>query len=159
MSTPGGRDALLVTDISRAREGKFEEVASWRADFPDPGLNTNLPSASPQVVSEYRVLPYNDPARCGQFPQERDRRSSFSSHNPTVTKHLGLVAWHSAGLQVFTTADPAHPAQVAEFLPEPLEAMATEDPTLSSGLDTVVMGSYPVIQDGLIYVVDIRNGL
>lgn len=37
--------------------------------------------------------------------------------------------------------------------------MTTEDPLLSSGLDKVVMWSYPVIQDRLIYVVDVRNGL
>ena len=39
-----------------------------------------------------------------------------------------------------------------------------EDPRLSSDPDTgrhekVVMWSYPVIKDGLIYVTDIRNGL
>jgi hypothetical protein len=39
-----------------------------------------------------------------------------------------------------------------------------EDPRLSSDPDTgrnekVVMGSYPIIKDGLIYVVDLRNGL
>jgi hypothetical protein len=37
--------------------------------------------------------------------------------------------------------------------------VATEDPALSSGPDQVVMWSYPIVQDGLIYVVDIRNGL
>ncbi len=253
MSTPGAPDTVLITDISRAREGKFEEVASWGADFPDPGPDDNLHSlsvsydgrlaylahltrgffmidtsevargdanpeirlatpidrrlewkgwgahsavripgrdlvlttdevygsdepgggcpwgwariidvsdpASPAVLSEYRVLPYNDPARCGQIAEERDRRSSFSSHNPTVTEHLAFVAWHSAGLQVFTTADPSRPTQVAAFVPEPLHQVATEDPALSSGLDKVVMWSYPIIQDGLIYVVDVRNGL
>ena len=30
---------------------------------------------------------------------------------------------------------------------------------LSSGRDKVVMWSYPVIKDGLIYVTDVRNGL
>ncbi|MCA1709062.1 MAG: hypothetical protein LC808_39610, partial [Actinobacteria bacterium] len=35
----------------------------------------------------------------------------------------------------------------------------TEDPALSSGRDKVVMWSYPIIRNGLIYVVDIRNGL
>ncbi len=35
----------------------------------------------------------------------------------------------------------------------------TEDPALSLGSDKVVMWSYPVIADGLIYVVDLRNGL
>jgi hypothetical protein len=39
-----------------------------------------------------------------------------------------------------------------------------EDPRLSSDPDTgrnekVVMGSYPIIKDGLIYLVDVRNGL
>jgi hypothetical protein len=39
-----------------------------------------------------------------------------------------------------------------------------EDPRLSSDPDTgrnekVVMWSYPIIRDGLIYVVDLRNGL
>jgi hypothetical protein len=39
-----------------------------------------------------------------------------------------------------------------------------EDPRLSSDPDTgrhekVVMWSYPIIKDGLIYVVDLRNGL
>ena len=37
--------------------------------------------------------------------------------------------------------------------------MGTEDPALSSGPDKVVMWSYPIIKDGLIYVTDIRNGL
>jgi hypothetical protein len=49
--------------------------------------------------------------------------------------------------------------RVAEFLPEPLPYVQTEDPALSSGLDKIVMWSYPVIKDGLIYVVDLRNGL
>src|SRR6266511_1436280 len=46
MSTPGAPDTVLITDISRAREGKFEEVASWGADFPDPGPDDNLHSLS-----------------------------------------------------------------------------------------------------------------
>ncbi len=42
--------------------------------------------------------------------------------------------------------------------------MLIEDPRLSSDPDTgrnekVVMWSYAVVQDGLIYVVDLRNGL
>lgn len=253
MSTPGSPETLLVTDISRARDGRFEEVASWAAEFGDLGVEDDLHSlsvspdgsvayiahlthgffmvdtsevargdpdpkigpltpienrlewggwgahsaipipgrdlvlttdevygshepdggcpwgwariidvsdpTSPAIVSEYRVLPYNDPARCGDVSAERDLDSSFSSHDPTVTEHLAFVAWHSAGLQAFSTADPTEPAQVAEFLPEPLDVVATEDPVLSSGVDKVVMWSYPVIQDGLIYVVDIRNGL
>jgi hypothetical protein len=48
---------------------------------------------------------------------------------------------------------------VAQFSPEPLPTVQTEDPVLSSGVDKVVMWSYPIIKNGLIYVVDVRNGL
>jgi hypothetical protein len=40
-----------------------------------------------------------------------------------------------------------------------LAAVATEDPALSRGPNKVVMWSFPIIRNGLIYVVDIRNGL
>jgi hypothetical protein len=46
---------------------------------------------------------------------------------------------------------------VTQFVPEPLPAVAAEDPGL--GGSPVEMWSYPVIRDGLIYVVDARNGL
>jgi hypothetical protein len=254
LSTPAPLgENLLVVDISGAREGRFREIATWSASFPDPGLDDALHSLSvsadgrraslahltagffvvdtsevargenrpaigtatplehrvrwsgvgphsavklpgrdlvlttdevygraaggggcpwgwarlidiadesaPTVVSEYRVSPYNDPGYCGEVPEERDSMASFSSHNPTVTEHLALVTWHSAGLQMFSTQDPRDPKQLAEFVPEPLETVATEDPLLSSGSDKVVMWSYPIIQNGLIYVVDVRNGL
>ena len=37
--------------------------------------------------------------------------------------------------------------------------MALEDPALSRGPNKVVFWSYPIIRNGLIYAVDIRNGL
>jgi hypothetical protein len=37
--------------------------------------------------------------------------------------------------------------------------VANEDPALSMGTNKVVMWSFPIIKDGLIYVVDVRNGL
>ena len=56
------------------------------------------------------------------------------------------------------------PSRLAQFFPEPLPAVLLEDPRLSSDPDTgrqekVVMWSYPIIEDGLIYVTDVRNGL
>jgi hypothetical protein len=116
-------------------------------------------SVRPTVVSEYRARPYNQEDYCDGVDYERNMTSSFSSHNPTVTPNLALVSWHSAGLQVVSIEDPRHPVQVAEFVPEPLPAVAMEDPVLSSGPDKVVMWSYPIIVNGLIYVVDVRNGL
>jgi hypothetical protein len=72
---------------------------------------------------------------------------------------LAFITWHSGGLQAVSIENPLQPTQVAEFIPEPLPSVGTEDPALSSGPDKVVMWSYPIIKDGLIYVVDIRNGL
>jgi hypothetical protein len=45
------------------------------------------------------------------------------------------------------------------FSPTPEPSVAIEDPALSRGPNKVVIWSYPIIKDGLVYVVDIRNGL
>ena len=254
MSSPSPYgDQLLVTDISGARDGRFEELATWQGEFPDPGANDALHSLSvsedgtraylayltagflvmdtadiakgikdpdlqlvtpvtarvqwggwgvhsvikipgrelalttdevygasepgggcpwgwarlidiaheetPRVLSEYRVFPFNDPAGCSDIDGDTNRNASFSSHNPTATSHIAFVTWHSAGLQAFTTDRPLKPQTAAQFIPQPLAKVTTEDPALSSGPAKVVMWSYPIISDGLIYVVDIRNGL
>jgi hypothetical protein len=49
--------------------------------------------------------------------------------------------------------------QAGWFSPTPLSSVANEDPALSMGTNKVVMWSFPIIRDGLIYVVDVRNGL
>jgi hypothetical protein len=113
----------------------------------------------PTVVSEYRIDPYNLVEQCGAFAADHYRFTSFAAHNPTLTKNLAFISWHSRGLQVVSIENPLQPRKVAEFLPAPLPSVQTEDPALSSGLDKVVMWSYPIIKDGLIYVVDVRNGL
>lgn len=113
----------------------------------------------PQFVSEYKINPFNAIEHCAGTTPERYYFTSFSSHNPTLTKNLAFITWHSGGLQAVSIANPLQPVQVAQFLPEPLPSVGTEDPALSSGPDKIVMWSYPVIKDGLIYVVDLRNGL
>ena len=115
--------------------------------------------ARPYIVSEYRLDPYNRAENCGAFGADHYQFTSFASHNPTPTKNLAFITWHSGGLQAISIENPLQPIKVAEFLPEPLPSVQTEDPALSSGLDKVVMWSYPIIKDGLIYVVDVRNGL
>jgi len=114
--------------------------------------------AKPEVVSEYK-LPVNEQSYCDVVPPERNMLASWASHNPTLTENLAILSWHSAGLQAIDTTDPRKPTGAAEFRPEPLSAVQTEDPALSMGRDKVVMWSFPVIVDGLIYVVDLRNGL
>jgi hypothetical protein len=115
----------------------------------------------PQVVGQYRTEQNTD-AYCesdaGQDPANT-WFTSYSAHNPTVLRNLALVTWHSSGLQAFSIRNPANPRQTGFYSPEPLIDVDTEDPALSQGLNKVVMWSYPIIKDGLIYVVDIRNGL
>ena len=115
--------------------------------------------SSPRVVSEYKLAPYNILEQCGAFTADHYRVTSFAAHNPTVTKNLAFITWHSGGLQAVLIENPLQPRQIAQFFPAPLPFVQTEDPVLSSGLDKVVMWSYPIIKDGLIHVVDVRNGL
>ena len=117
-------------------------------------IDTSDPS-TPEIVSEYKttknVCPADDPLT-QQF-------TSYASHNPTVTQDLVLLTWHSAGFHVIDIAKETRPRQAGWFSPTPLPAVATDDPALNGGPNKVTMWSYPIVDDGLIYVVDLRNGL
>jgi hypothetical protein len=114
----------------------------------------------PGIVGEYKADPWNKREKCGGESPAQQQGASFSSHNPTLTPHLGLVTWHSAGLIGVDLTDPAKPGTAAIFKPRRHPPVVTEDPVLSGGgLEKTILWSYPVVQDGLIYVVDIRNGL
>lgn len=115
----------------------------------------------PVTVGEYRARPWNDPRSCdGLDPVEQQGGVSFSAHNPTLTENLALVSWHSAGLHAVDISDPETPTPAARFVPDPLPFVGTEDPILTQGTaGRTIVWSYPVVQDGLIYVTDIRNGL
>lgn len=110
----------------------------------------------PKVVSDYR-LEQNHEEFCTTDPPRLT--SSYSAHNPTLTKNIAFISWHAGGLQAIDISNPLKPAQLAEFVPDPVIGVIQEDPVLSSGTDKVVVWSYPILQDGLIYVVDVRNGL
>lgn len=116
---------------------------------------------TPTVQGEYK-LEQNFVENCPRW--EPRPRTSYSAHNPTATPNIVFTTWHSGGVQAISVADPKNPFQLAEFMPAPLRQVAIEDPRLSSDPDTgngekVVMWSFPIIRDGLIYVVDLRNGL
>lgn len=115
----------------------------------------------PQVVGQYRTR-QNHQSYCstpaGQNPRNTDF-TSYAAHNPTVLPDLAFVTWHSSGLQAISIKNPAKPVQEGAYSPRPLASVATEDPALSKGTNKVVMWSYPIIRHGLIYVIDIRNGL
>lgn len=130
-----GRPLTVVTyENEGVPEGWMELV-----DVADP--------ASPRVVGDWR------------HPRAREAFSpelgmfGFGAHNPTTTAHLAVVSWYSAGLMVFDLSDPAHPTPVATFAPA--DAADT-----GLGLwGRIAFISYPIIKDGLIYVLDGRNGL
>ena len=114
----------------------------------------------PFITGEFKIAE-DQLAFCGTSADDplTEQFTSFSSHNPTVLGDLAIVAWHSGGLQVSDISNPTNPVQAGFFAPTPLASVTTEDPALSRGPNKDVMWSYPIIKDGLIYVVDIRNGL
>jgi len=116
--------------------------------------------AHPKIVSEFKD-PRDEQSFCGGPYDDAgtEQFTSYSSHNPTVLRDLAIVAWHSGGLQVTDISDAAHPVRAAGFSPDTLASVATEDPALSRGPNKTILWSYPIIKDGLIYVVDVRNGL
>ena len=119
----------------------------------------------PAVREDFR-LPENDPAICTVL-NPLTPRTSYSAHNPTLTQNIAFSTWHSGGFQAMDISDPANVTQLAEYKPD--AAAGRHQPRIracrptarSTGREDVkvVMWSYPVIQDGLIYVVDLRNGL
>src|SRR6266566_2917844 len=114
----------------------------------------------PTIVGEYQIT-QDQQSFCGSSgdDSQTEQFTSYSSHNPKVLPDLALIAWHSGGLKAIDISDPTHPSQSGWFSPTPLSSVANEDPALSRGPNKVVMWSYPIISKGLIYVVDIRNGL
>ena len=116
--------------------------------------------AHPTIVAEFKV-PQDEQSFCGGSYDDAatEQFTSYSSHNPTVLRDLAIVSWHSGGLQVTDISDAAHPVRAAAFFPDTLKSVATEDPALGRGPNKTIFWSYPIIKDGLIYVVDVRNGL
>jgi hypothetical protein len=112
----------------------------------------------PPMLGEYKIFENTEPFRPSVDPLT-EQFTSYGSHNPTLTRNLALDAWHSGGLQAIDIEDPGQMTQAGWFSPQPLTSVALEDPALSRGPNKVVMWSYPIIRDGLVYVVDIRNGL
>ena len=143
-----GRDLVVLTDEVYPRPEFPGCPWGWMriVDVSDP--------ANPTQVGEFKHE-RNDPDSCDIFGGPE--RVTFTAHNVTNTEHLAFVTWHSAGLQVVDLTDPTNPRRVAEFVPEPIGPVTTEDPVL--GGDPVLMWSTPLIRGGFIYVVDIRNGL
>jgi len=141
-----GRDLLVATE--EIYPVPYGAGCPWghvrTVDISDP--------TRPTIAGEV-ALPENDKGFCSSAVAH----TAFTAHNATVTHDLALVTWYAAGLEAIDISNPAAPVRLAEFRPEPLASVDHEDPGL--GGNPVEMWSYPIIDRGLIYVVDVRNGL
>ncbi|HWC13603.1 MAG TPA: hypothetical protein VG929_03315 [Actinomycetota bacterium] len=150
-----GQDYMLITDevYGAALRALGGHGCPWGwtrfVDISNP--------VKPKVVSEYK-LPQNEESVC-PAQDAAHPTTSFAAHNPTITKNVAFITWHSGGLQAVDISNPRKPAKLAEFVADPVFPIFQEDPVLSSGGDKVVAWSYPIIKDGLVYFVDVRNGL
>jgi hypothetical protein len=142
-----GRDLVFVSD--EVYPVPLYPGCPWGwarlVDYADP--------SAPTIAGEYRVAE-NDWTLCGMYARDN---VVFTAHNATVTEHLAIVSWHSSGLHVVDTSDPANPTALAIAAPDPLSKVAVEDPLMFAL--PVLTWSTPIVKDGLVYVVDIRNGL
>ncbi len=117
---------------------------------------------TPTVEAEYR-LPENDP-EAGALRGLQPAAHLLLGAQPDDHAEDGAHDLALGRLPGDQRPEAGEPYQLAEYFPEPLHEVMLEDPRLSSDPDTgrhekVVMWSYPIIKDGLIYVVDLRNGL
>ena len=161
---PGRKDAVFTQ----------EDYANAGHGCPFGVLRTgSLGSDGGATLEGQFSLPENDPKNCGK------KNGTFSSHNPTLFHDLALLTWYGGGLRAVDLADPKHLHEDGAFVPKPTFTPTLRDARLffpaktSSGLlptDTTkpgstqplwtgAMWSYPVVQNGLIYVVDIDLGL
>ncbi|MBX2998518.1 MAG: hypothetical protein KF893_08425 [Caldilineaceae bacterium] len=129
------RYVLLTSEIYKCPFGAMLIV-----DVADP--------AAPQVISSFS-LPEN---RCDNLPAAD---AVFTAHNPLLVGDLLFVSWYAGGLQVLDVSDPAHPQRVGQFLPGRAGAAAQS----YVGRYPVQTWSYPILREGLLYVVDIQSGL
>ncbi len=153
VQVPGPRKPLVIT--TDEVYGTFTFPQSFGCPWGWARLIDISNPELPVIVGEYKIKENFCPPKT---PAD-EPFTAYSSHNPTVLEpSLAMITWHSGGLQAIDIADPTRPEQAGWFSPTPLPAVATEDPALSRGPNKVVMWSYPIVKDGLIYVVDIRNG-
>jgi hypothetical protein len=118
------------------------------ADLSNPRL--------PALTGGEFKLPENDCAAA------KAKNGTFTSHNQTVFPDVALVPWYGGGLRAVDISNPKAPVEAGAFVPKnEFEPDARDTRLFFNAQDrwTGAMWSYPVVKDGLIYVVDIDLGL
>ena len=113
----------------------------------------------PRVAAEYK-LPVNEESSCASTPPDREHASSFSAHNPTLTRNLALVTWHGAGLQAIDLRNPARPEPGGPVRPRAAPARPHRGP---DALQRPRQGRHVELPDhqgrARSTSIDVRNGL
>jgi hypothetical protein len=163
-----GKPYVLTTEEIYGTDGVFN-IAFGRALGGCPWgwvriIDISTPTA-PHIVSEFKI-DKNQQSSCVSATSPaflnvaaENNYSSYASHNPTVFPDVALVTWHSGGLRAIDLSDPTKPTSAGYYLPTPEPFSVTPDPALEPGSDKVIAWSYPIVRNGLIYFIDIRNGL
>jgi hypothetical protein len=139
-----GRDLVVTTqEIYGAGACPYGQLHV--VDVADP--------TTPVAVGSFGIAE-NDPNACGATAA---LDGAFTTHNPLVFQGLAFVSWYAGGLRALELSRASSPRQTGVFVPDPLPSVRADDLTLGSY--PVRMWSYPIVRDGLVYVVDIRNGL
>lgn len=136
LANAGAPENLLVTS----------EI--WGCPFAQVTIVSIANPAYPNIVARMG-LPEN---RCDNLPAAD---AIFTPHNPLVVGDLVFLSWYGGGLQVLDVSNPQVPVRVAQFVP----AGEGAAPVSYIGGYRVQTWSYPILRDGLLYVVDIQSGL
>lgn len=106
----------------------------------------------PKQISTF-LLPENLEENCSIVgPQAIATRSDYTSHNPTPLENILFVSWRGAGTRAIDISNRFMPHEAGFFFPQ---TSVRPDGDLAR----IHMASYPVIKDGLVYVLDRFNGL
>lgn len=113
--------------------------------------------ANPKLLGEFKL-------RENDCDTAKALNGTFTSHNQTVLPNVVLMGWYAGGLRAVDISDPTKPVESGAFVPKPTFEPGRRDsrlffPRAEANQWTGAMWSYPVVQDGLIYVVDIDLGL
>ena len=145
-----GRPYVVMVEEGYANAGDGCPFGWLRmADITDPTL--------PKLAGEFK-LQENDCDRATAL------NGTFTAHNQTVFPNVALVPWYGGGLRAVDISNPKQPVEAGVFVPKPRFDPEQRDnrlyfPGAEADPWTGAMWSYPVVQNGLIYVVDIDLGL
>ena len=144
---PAAHSAALLGDANRPQH-LLVTSEIWRCPFSPAYVVSVADPARPHIVAQ-TALPENV---CEGLPGED---AIFTAHNALVVGEVAFVSWFAGGVQALDVGDPAAPRRVGQFVP------AGEGAAEASyvGRYPVQVWSYPLLDEGLLYVVDIQSGL